>query len=207
MRYCRDIGLWAIDRPIPVSCVHATEYCKKTCYNSKLYRAFPSIKLADERYELEWQNLDPRQVKAFLASRRKPVTRMRLMTRGEAFRDHSDIGRTLGLLREMPDVLFWIPTRAWRDPLLRLRIEQEILPEPNAAVLASTDPTTGKDDYESLRLSGWSTMHYGGPSPAPKPFHCPKTAAHLTGACAVCINGCFKQPLKGQRVDVYLDQH
>ena len=73
MRYCADIGMWAIDRPIPVSCVHATEFCWKSCYNSKLYKAFPSMRTADERYELEWQNLDPKQVKAFLAGRRKPV--------------------------------------------------------------------------------------------------------------------------------------
>lgn len=215
MRYVEVLGMFAIDRSIPASCVHRTEACAK-CYNMKLYPMFKKMASADERYEDEWAALDPEQIRAQLQRSRKRNTsgRARLMTRGEAFSDYADVGRVRKLITVNAETKWWVPTRAWRHPLLRVMVEQAIMPLPNVALLASTDYTTTPEEYESLVLAGWSTMHFGPNHHAPRGgFHCPKTAMQVRrmkhdGVCAKCINGCFKPIEKpGSRVDVYLDQH
>jgi hypothetical protein len=79
---------------------------------------------------------------------------------------------------------------------------------PNLRLLASTDPTTTEEEYESLVVEGWSTMFYGDPSgPAvpsgQKVFACPKTFKKLKEHCAICKGGCFS----AKQVHVHLKQH
>lgn len=208
MRYCHDIKMFVIDRGIPHSCVHATEFCRRTCYNNKLYKLYPAMAGADQRLDREWAALDPADIAEQLSRKRRPTTRVRLCSRGEPFRDYSDVDRVEQLLRACPDTTWWIPTRAWRNPILAVMIQSRIASLPNAAVLASTDPTTSQDDYDQLVANGWSTMHYGDDGLSPKPFRCPKTfGAKIKGACAVCKRGCFAPSLSGRRVDVLLKQH
>ena len=57
MRYCDDIGMYAIDRSRE-SCAHRTAYCNKHCYNNKLYKVYKEMKgelLAYAPFE-EWEN-------------------------------------------------------------------------------------------------------------------------------------------------------
>jgi hypothetical protein len=208
MRFCSDIGMFVIDRGIPHSCVHATSFCLKHCYNNKLYHLFPKMRDADLKNDAAWATMDPASIATELQRKRRPTDRVRLCSRGEPIRDYSDIERVKALCLAAPDTLWWIPTRAWRHPLLAAMVQAEIMPQPNAAVLASTDPTTTPDEFGELVAAGWSTMHFGDEGLSPKPFKCPKTwGAKVKGACEVCINGCFKPPLKGQRVDVLLRKH
>lgn len=213
IRWCEDIGMFAYDRPIPTSCVHATGFCRAHCYNDKLYRMYPAMREKDAANEAFWQAIDGDRVRNDLAGRRKRQTRrVRFMTRGEALRDHSDIARVRDILTGNPDTLFWIPTRAWRDPLLRIRIETEIMPLANAVVLASMDPTNTREDWASLKLAGWSTMVFGDDAMTHTPagdrvFACPKTHKGLKGHCAICKAGCFAPRTLGRRVDVHLSQH
>jgi hypothetical protein len=214
-RFCEDIGMLAIDRPIPETCVHRTSFCDATCYNNKLYRIYPRMRDKDERNEEFWQQLDGEQLAGILSRSRyfkaQEKKRVRLMTRGEAFKDFSDIERVKDLALKNPDTEFWIPTRAWRHPLLRLVIEREIMHLHNVRLLASTDPTTSAEEWESLKLDGWNTMFYGDDDMTVTPngdrmFLCPKTHKKLKGHCGICKAGCFKPQSKG-RVDVHLSRH
>ena len=211
MRWCADIGMYAIDRPIPETCVHATDYCLEHCYNVKLYRLYPAMRGKDERNEAAWQSLDPAVVNATLDRKRKPTERFRLMTRGEAFRDHSDVDRIVALLQAMPNRMVWIPTRAWRDPILRVRLEQEVANIHNVALHASLDPSNTEEEWLDLVSAGWSTMYFGKPGEGwdgpSEGFLCPKTYRKLKGHCGICKAGCFAPNLLSRRVDVLLKEH
>lgn len=210
LRWCSDIGMFAYDRPIPQSCVHATQFCRETCYNQKLYRMYSRMHTKDVSSEAYWASIDGAKVKKDLRRRRHQTDRLRLMTRGEAFRDYTDIERVASIAAENPHLLVWVPTRAWRDPLLNAMVTQLRLRHSNLRILASTDPTTTAEEWEELKANGWSTMFYGDNTQRVTPngdryFACPKThGAKVKGACAVCKRGCFRAD---KRVDVHLHQH
>jgi hypothetical protein len=215
MRYCADIGMPAIDRPIPITCVHATDFCFKTCYNQKLYKLYPAMAGKDVRNEAFWQQLDGAQVDAFLDEMaewdRMPKKRVRFMTRGEAVKDETDVPRVAQIAKWNSEIEFWMPTRAWRNDKLRDLVAAELRPIPNLRVMASTDPTTSDAEWASLKADGWSTMFYGDNDMTSTPngdrmFRCPKTHKHMSGHCGICKAGCFKPESKG-RVDVHLRRH
>lgn len=212
-RWCGDIGMLAIDRPIPLTCVHATDFCRATCYNEKLYKVYPRMRDKDIRNEEFWQQLDGAQVSKILQrsilTKRSPKKRLRLMTRGEAVKDFTDIPRIKEIALANPDTEIWMPTRSWRDPILRAMVETELFPIANLSILASTDPTTSVDEWSSLRMDGWNTMFYGDDDMTVTPngdrvFECPKTHKGMKGHCGICRGGCFR---KDKRVDVHLTQH
>ena len=217
MRWCEDIGMFAIDRPIndipeagvEGSCVHRTDYCNETCYNVKLYKLYPAMVGKDVRNEQAWQESTGADYAAALDRKKKPTDRFRLMTRGEAIKDFGDIKRVLDICQANPNRLIWVPTRAWRSPLLRGIIEVSLFDIPNLAILASVDPDTLSSE-PGLLASGWNTMFYGDDSPEVTAgrFFCPKTWKDIKGACGTCKAGCFAGPVLGRKgVQVHLKSH
>jgi hypothetical protein len=214
LRWCADIGMFACDRPIPVSCVHATDYCRARCYNCKLYKLYPNMARKDRRNEAEWQSIDGAELARALDRKKHSTDRFRLMTRGEALATHSDVDRVADIARANPGRLIWCPTRAWRDPLLRARIETELFPIGNLSVLASLDPSNTEADRADLASAGWSTMFFGRASDGwagpvngfrcPKTHKTPKNPKGIKGHCADCKAGCFAPVILGRRVDVDL---
>ena len=209
IRFCADIGMFAYDRGIPQSCVHATEFCAVNCYNDKLYKIYPAMREKDEKNEKYWSLIDGKIVNRDLARRKKQTGRVRLMTRGEAFSKFSDVARVESILSENPDSVFWIPTRSWRHPILRFAVRKLADNYPNARILASTDPTTTDEEWAQLKADNWSTMFFGDDNQKITPngdkhFLCPKTHGKVKAACAVCKKGCFRAD---KRVDVHLSQH
>jgi len=209
LRWCKDIGMFAFDRPIPTSCVHKTAFCEKTCFNVKLYKFYKNMSVKDVRNEAYWQQIDGFQVRETLKRRRKQTKRVRFMTRGEAIKDHNDVNRVVDICKENPNTEFWLPTRAWRDALLFARASATLKSIPNLHVLASMDPSNTPEEWEQVIAQGWSTMYYGDDEFLTTPvggkmFKCPKTWGHVEGACGVCKRGCFEGY---GRVDVHLKAH
>ncbi len=210
IRWCEDIGMFAFDRPIPVSCVHRTDYCEKECFNVKLYKLYPDMEKKDIRNEAYWQQVTGEQVRKTLKRKRKQVKRVRFMTRGEAIRDYSDIHRVYDIVTINPDSEWWMPTRAWRDPLLMAMIQAVLKPLTNRHVLASMDLSNTPEEWEAVRGMGWSTMYINEDKAmthtplGEKMFKCPKTYGHVKGACETCKRGCFEGY---GRVDVSLWKH
>lgn len=213
IRWCEDIGMYAYDRSIPESCIHATAFCKTNCYNDKLYKIYPAMHGKDVKNEAYWAEIDGARVARDLSRKRKQTARVRLMTRGEAFSTFNDVERVRNIathnLTTNPETLFWIPTRGWRNPLLRVQIERLVSEFENLRILASMDPTNTAEEWADLKASGWSTMFFGDDAMRTTPagdkmFLCPKTHGHVKGACAVCKRGCFRAD---KRVDVHLSQH
>ena len=203
IRYCKDIALWAIDRP-RTTCKHATTFCAATCFNIKLERAFGHvINPKDTRNESYWQQLTGQQLSDALATKRNQPKRFRLMTRGEAFSTVEDIDRVRDIITHNPTILFWIPTRAWRNTTLCDRIESEILTLPNARVQASLDPSNSREETQNIIGRGWSTMFYGDDSATNGRYLCQKTHKHKVGACKTCRSGCFSK----KQTHVHLKQH
>jgi hypothetical protein len=217
VRSCKDIGMWALDRSIEDSCVHRTVFCGEHCFNFKLYAAFGhTMDPKDERNDAAWSNIDGASAEALGAAmaRKRSLSpdRFRLMTRGEAFKDATDIARVQTVAAAMPNRLIWIPTRAWMDTELRRLIDTEIRDVvDNVVVLASLDPTNNAAQLDSLTRDGWSTMFFGempgGWSGPVDGFKCPKTYRKIKGHCADCVGGCFAEKTIGRRVDVLLKQH
>ena len=215
-RWCDDIGMFSTDRPIndvgsvSGSCDHRTDYCDVTCYNVKLYRMYPAMGLRDERCEKEWQAVSGEAVATFLARKRKQTKRARHMTRGEALKDISDIYRVKEIAIATPETTWWIPTRAWRNPMLRSLIEIELFPLHNIAINASLDPSNTQEEEDQLVADGWNIMFYGDDdkyAERGEAFKCPKTWKKMSGHCDICVAGCFSQTTIGKRKTVHLSQH
>lgn len=215
-RYCNDIGMFASDRPIndvgsvKGSCDHRTNFCDDTCYNVKLYRIYPNMGKRDERCEREWQQVSGDAVRTYLSRKKKQIKRARHMTRGEAIKDLSDIYRVKDIALATPDTTWWIPTRAWRNTLLRELIQIELFPITNIALNASLDPSNTQDEEDGLIDDGWNIMYYGDDTKYAEKgeaFKCPKTWKKMSGHCAVCKAGCFSQTTIGKRVTVHLSSH
>ena len=222
-RYCADLGMFAVDRPINTirddagrvvskgSCVWKTEACAD-CFNLKFMKMYQrDIDRRDVRNEQSWQRLTGKALSATLDRKNKRQTdRVRFMTRGEAFRDPSDIIRVRDLLTANPDRLFWIPTRAWRSRIMRPLIVALWKRCPNLRIQASTDVTTTREEQASLDDEGWSTMFFGDDEAfetltGEERHLCAKTWDKDKGACAKRCGkgGCFD---KGQ-THVHLKQH
>jgi hypothetical protein len=222
IRHCGDIGLFAVDRPRCVSCVHATEYCRAHCYNIGIERRFPACGSKDERNELAWRACSGADYARVLARKKKSTERVRLMTRGEAFATVADVERVRDIVTANPGSVWWIPTRAWREPALRSLIEARVATLPNVVVMASLDPSNTDTEWRRLRSAGWSTIYFGngeswlrsgraawhGPT-GDTTVRCPKTWRGIKGenACARCKAGCFAPVTRGRRVDVLLQEH
>lgn len=221
-RYCADLGMFAIDRPIFTirddqgrvaakgSCLWRTSACDD-CFNLKFMKMYQrDIDRRDVRNEQSWQRLTGEALRATLGRKRNQTDRVRLMTRGETFRDPSDIIRVRDLLTANPDTLFWIPTRAWRSKRLRPLIVAIMREFPNARIQASTDVDTTREEQASLDAEGWSTMFFGDDEAfktltGNERHLCAKTWDKDKGACAKRCSkgGCFD---KGQ-THVHLKQH
>lgn len=210
LRDCIDIGMFAIDRSREDSCVHKTAFCDASCFNNKLEVAFGhAITPKDQKNDLAWFDNDVESLVATLSRKKKQTLRARLMTRGEAFKDFSDIDRVANILKSTPNTIWWIPTRSWRNPILFSNVRSMVAKFDNVRLLASTDPTTTDMEYAALERKGISTMFYGDDDRTETPdgtrmFKCPKTHKHLVGHCAICKGGCFR---KDKPVHVHLKQH
>jgi len=212
MRWCADIGMFAIDRPIDRTCHWKTKYCTNRCYNVAIEKRFgQAIVDKDARNEAEWSVISGPAVARELARKREyPTDRVRFMTRGEALANFADFPRVEDIVSSCPDTDWWMPTRAWRMPVLMREIEARLWDIPNLVVLASLDPDNSEAEYRELVRRGWSTMYFG-PDPAwqgfEKAFRCPKTWRKLKGHCGICKAGCFAPITLNRRVDVWLKEH
>jgi hypothetical protein len=220
-RDCKDIGMFATDRPIfdtkdyEGSCLHKTPFCEVNCYNNKLYKIYPKMHDRDNECERIWQSL-PSDVEfykeyfiPFFAKKKLQTKRRRFMTRGEAIKDMADIYRIRAMALAEEDVTWWLPTKAWRNKQLKMLIELELMPLKNIALNASTDPDTTDEEYEMLKEDGWNTMFFGDDEGYGdyKMFHCPKTYKGIKGHCKDCKAGCFSNTTINRRSDVHLIEH
>ena len=226
LRWCKDIKMWAIDRPINDvgdvngSCVHRTSFCDTSCYNVKLYKMFKGMAKKDITNEKFWQSLptnkndnqdslESLQQKLFRS--RRQTKRARLMTRGEAIKDMSDVFRIKTLCEATPNTTWWVPTRAWRNKGLKQLIEDVLFPLKNVAINASLDPSNTKEEEQLLKDSGWATMYFGDDtkttsSIGDRRYLCPKTHKKLK-ICDTCKGGCFAKVAIGRTSHVHLSQH
>lgn len=194
---CGDIGMGAIDRSREHSCVHASPYCQQHCYNNKF--GWPNVKGKDLKNDLHWPAMTGDSIRQALKGLRAYSTdRLRLCTRGEPFASRADVALIKRVLSDVPEVLFWIPTRAWRNKALRELIREEIAPIPNARVQASIDPSNSWAEIYHLHCEGWSTMFFAKDTDGGSVMHplgdlaikCIKTWEHQIGACRTC-DVCF----------------
>ena len=220
-RYCEDIGMAATDRPIndtknhEGSCDHRTDYCDETCYNVKLYKIYPKMADRDDRCETIWKKLNRHNsdFTKFFSRKRYDTSRVRHMTRGEAFKTSVDVYRVKTMCLLNSDIMWWIPTRAWRQPKIKALIEKELMPLSNCAINASLDPSNTDDEWKMMIDSDWNIMFYGDDDLTTDPiygkrmFKCPKTHKGLKGHCLDCKAGCFAQKAINRTAIVHLSEH
>jgi hypothetical protein len=220
IRYVKDIGMYAFSRGRQ-SCLWKTPWCARYCYNNKFYQVNPKLDGIDKDDNTFWRGKDSGE----FVDEVKRVTdyntpeRFRFAVRGEIWAKKPDVEKVMLILKQMPDTLFWIPTRAWQDRDMHDWIGEMILPLPNARVMASLDPTNSVGQQEALQRLGWSIVFTGDNSPPDQlllaegggttekrtagMYLCPKTWGDDKGHCAVCTEGCFA----GRSVAVHLKKH
>jgi len=207
-RFCSDIGVWAIDRPVS-SCTHRSAFCRANCYNGKLYSVYgPGMNAKDERSESAWESMNTDTVSALFdklerSPRFQASRRLRLMTRGEALSCGADIDRVKLIATEAlrRRVKVWLPTRAWRNRSLWPIVKSNLQPFIRSGalrLLASTDPSDPIGPAD-----GTSTMFFGDDDATSGRVRCRKTHAHVKGACATCRGGCFSPTER----HIHLKQH
>jgi len=209
VRWTADIGMFALDRSREDSCVHASDFCHATCFNDKLETAFGhAIGPKDVKNDKAWLDNDADALARKLERARRQTKRARFMTRGEAFKDFNDIPRVRRILEKTPNTTWWIPTRAWKNPVLWIAVLGLKARFENVRILASVDPSDSEDAMRKLEADGVSTMFYGDDDALTTPsgtarYACPKTHHHAAGFCALCRKGCFN----AKQVHVHLKQH
>lgn len=219
IRFTAEIGMHSFSRG-RVSCRWKTPWCAKNCYNGKFYRLGWSKDEYDEAYNRYWRGVDSEQfvLDLFSANNYEMPARFRFAVCGEIWAKIDDVDKVMLIMRQMPNTLFWIPTRAWHDGKMAEHIERAVFPLKNARVLASVDPDTTPDAYVWLRHRGWSLV-YSGDNENPNQLmltphgvhekvtsrmhRCEKTWDERKGYCATCDVGCFS----ADRVEVHLKQH
>jgi hypothetical protein len=219
IRFVKAIGLWAFSRG-QATCRWRTPWCKANCYNNKWYKLNKDLLAVDAKDDAYWRQTRAKQLAAAIP---EGIDRFRFSIRGEIWLNYRDVMKVRKILELRPEILFWIPTRAWITQSMMEHIDELIRVLPNARVMASTDPTTSDHTEGALGRLGWSTVFAGNNDDAgqyrligdAKPadylvrgktegkVRCPKTWQHKTGHCAVCTTGCFSD----ERVDVHLMQH
>ena len=203
INFCKDIGMFAINRSCK-SCVHATNFCRKNCYNIKLYKVFGHVMVpADVKYDTTWETLNGFWLDQFLSKKRLQTKYVRFASRGETLVNIKDIYKVAEIVSYNKDRIFSLPTRGWRNNEIREACEKILFPIKNVYLLASTDPSNSDDEVNGLTEAGWSTFFFGDDAKTKRKFKCPKTWKHLKGVCPGCKKGCFSD----KRVDIHLKQH
>jgi len=219
IRFTEEIGMLSFSRG-RIACRWKTSWCEKHCYAAKFYRLGWSKDEYDEEYNRYWRGVDSEQfvLDVLKTNHNEHPARFRFAVCGEIWGKHEDVEKVMLIMQQLPDTLFWIPTRAWHDGNMADSIERLIFPMPNARVLASTDPDTKADEFVWLRHRDWSIVFAGDNSDpnqlllAPggvqekrtaRMHRCEKTWDERKGHCATCDVGCFSP----ERVEVHLKRH
>lgn len=210
IRWCSDIGLYVLDRSKD-SCAYRTPFCVLNCYNNKMYKIFKNMLKKDVRNEAYWASLTVKEFARGLRFKRHSIARFRFCARGEPFDDGSAVLKIADIVSSFPNIMFQIPTRAWRSPLMKGLIERKVMRFPNAKVIASIDPSNTEQELNSAH--DWGTFFFGNNEHHPYEddmlygqsniVKCPKTWRGMKGHCEVCKVGCFNKEIK----DVWLKQH
>jgi hypothetical protein len=194
IRWCKDIDMFAIDRP-KSSCLWKTKFCKEHCYNNKFYKmAKIKLELRDKKNETFYSNIFGTDLNIILSRKRKPTDRFRLCTRGEPITGSYDIYQLKDWARYNPRTQFWVPTRAWRNTNLKCLIEKHLFNVDNVFIQASLDPSNTQAEVDDLIKRGWSTSFFGNDNVYPfknvNYVKCPLKWSH-TGSCSTCTVACF----------------
>ena len=213
-RYCKDIGLWALDRPMS-SCLFRTDWCKAHCYNNKFMR-WPTVKAHESKLASYWDRFINRPVERFeadfLSHRRKPVKRFRFCTRGEAFNSVDDFLAFEQLLPAFPSITFAFYTRSWINPAMKFYLSRLKAHHKNVRIVLSFDPSTRDVRLEQDAIDhGYSLSYVGNDGSLlvteseykKQWFKCPKTWKGFKKHCAICKGGCFSRTPKR----IHLKQH
>jgi len=169
---------------------------------------------SDIKNEYRWSAMTGDTIAAEIAgknqrARARAVSRVRFCTKGEPFSEIKDIDLVKDIAVKNPEVLFWVPTRAWRHQEFREKIEDLLFDIGNLRIMASLDPSNTRIEAQSLKASGWSTMFFGmdDVEEAEETFglkftKCPKTHSGKRGSCQKCIL-CFSK----RQMNVHLKEH
>ncbi len=212
IRFVPEIGLYAFSRGRS-TCQWQTEWCSRFCYNDKFYRLKWKTAAGDVSDEKFWGTVTATDFAGRVHDLK--VDRFRFSVVGEIWQIVDDVLKVCAITALCPHVLFWIPTRAWRDERMRELLRAIILPEPNVRLMLSIDPSITEKTEDDLRAEGFSLVFVGdngdprqlmldgSDSRTLRYTKCLKTWRQLTGHCAKCETGCFS----AERVDVHLRQH
>jgi hypothetical protein len=219
IRMVPEIGMLGFSRGMG-TCKWATPWCRENCYFKKFYRMGWATDERDKKDNGFWRSASSEEfvTAVKIAADFEPVPRFRFSVKGEIWLKKDDVEKVMLIMRQMPETLFWIPTRAWHSGEMADLIERHIFSLRNARVLASTDPDTTPDEWMWLRYRRWPIV-FSGDNDDPRQLmlapggarekvtlgmhRCEKTWDQRSGRCATCGEGCFSP----EQVEVHLKRH
>jgi len=220
IRFIPEIGLWSFSRGRS-TCRWKSKWCDVNCYAQKFYRmgwAKDEYDKADDEWWMSHDCLEiADEIRRVASVDDKPPARFRFSVKGEIWTATCDVVKVAHIAAHLPETVFWIPTRAWRDHAINSYIRLHLFRKPNVRVLASVDPDTTLGQLARLRAEGWSLVFAGDnqcgqmqlsadgliPHVAEGMHRCEKTWDRRTSHCASCDEGCFSDG----RVEIHLKKH
>jgi hypothetical protein len=153
------------------------------------------MKSRDITNELFWNDLNEFVFRNWLNHKKTPISRFRFTTRGESISTEKDIFKLYYICKTNEQILFWIPTRSWRNDKLKRSVEKYLFPIKNIRMSASTDPSNSDDEIIELEKTGWNVSFFGDNEKfvfKNNCIKCPKTWDKNSNInCVICENGCF----------------
>lgn len=202
---CRGTGLWNTSESME-TCKRFRSTSCKTCYACNRNRRYPNtMNPFNKRIHEAWLNETLKSFNRVWHSKRDQ-SRFRFAKQGECLCDDRHTDLVYRIIADNPQTLFLCPTRAWKDSMLRKRIDR-IRYLPNARVMASIDlDAKVKRAVPSLIADRWSLL-FSNPGILANsqgypddlfgvPFElCAKTwyADHGKDPCLHCRRGCFSE--------------
>lgn len=190
-------GIGAVSLPPLTTCPGKTEYCSKVCYATKGFFRMSNVqKSLAANYATTESDDFINQVNAQI--KKQKLKALRIHPAGDLY-SNEYIDKWITIVKDNPNVRFWVYTRSWRLASLTKKLQQ-LQSLPNIEVFASTDDTTAETPPNWLRVAAVSPSWDGYDQSYVK---CPNQK-NKTITCEKCTY-CFKP--SGQKTNVVFKEH
>lgn len=125
-----------INRSVPGTCDNATEWCSENCYAKEGMLVYWNFAY---KTELELPEEFPDLVRLHSSGDFKSVRYIEFIKK---------------TVREHPDTIFWTYTKDWRDPKLKIKLD-ELRQYDNIQVFASLDHSVDTGEIEESGIGNW----------------------------------------------------
>lgn len=191
-------GIGAVSLPPLTTCPGKTDYCSKVCYATKGFFRMTNVQKSLQANFVIAESTDFID-EVMNSIRKQKLKAVRIHPAGD-FYSKEYIDKWITIVRNNPDVKFWVYTRSWRIKSLVPKIK-ELSELSNIQVFASTDDTHTEKPPKWLRAAAvttdwkdFDTSYVKCPNQKNKAITCEK--------CTYCF-----KPVTNSKINVVFQEH